>query len=512
MKIKSAFISISNKEKLDKVLKELKKYNIKFVSTGGTCKKIKSLGYNCTEVSDFTKFPEILDGRVKTLHPKIYSGILFKRKKNSHKQMIKKLNFQSIDLVIVNFYPFEKIITQTKNHKKIIENIDIGGPTLVRAAAKNYNDVTVITKPNDYEELIIQLKLYKGGTSLKFREKMSKIAFSETASYDVKIHNYFKNFSKEKYPKKFFIEGNLIQKLRYGENPHQHAALYGFEKNLKLKQLQGKELSYNNYNDIFSCIDLIKILPENIGTAIVKHANPCGVSVENNHMKSYLSAVNCDPISAYGGVLACNYKISFNLAKEIKKKFYEVIISNGYDNKALKLFEKKKNMTLVDISNFKIERQNKFTSGVNSFMIQNSDLEKFNKSNFKVISKIKPSKKLMDELIFSLNVCRRVKSNAIVISQNSKTLGIGSGQPSRLDSCRIAIEKMKMFKQFNNKDPIIAASDAFFPFIDGIEILVQAGVNAIIQPYGSINDKKIIKFANDMGIVLVFSKTRHFNH
>ena len=512
MKIKSAFISISNKEKLDIVLKELKKYNIKFVSTGGTCKKIKSLGYNCTEVSDFTKFPEILDGRVKTLHPKIYSGILFKREKNSHKQMIKKLNFQSIDLVIVNFYPFEKIITQTKNHKKIIENIDIGGPTLVRAAAKNYNDVTVITKPNDYEELIIQLKLYKGGTSLKFREKMSKIAFSETASYDVKIHNYFKNFSKEKYPKKFFIEGNLIQKLRYGENPHQHAALYGFEKNLKLKQLQGKELSYNNYNDIFSCIDLIKILPENIGTAIVKHANPCGVSVENNHMKSYLSAVNSDPISAYGGILACNYKISFNLAKEIKKKFYEVIISNGYDNKALKLFEKKKNMTLVDISNFKIERQNKFNSGVNSFIIQNSDLEKFNKSNFKVISKNKPSKKLMDELIFSLNVCRRVKSNAIVISQNSKTLGIGSGQPSRLDSCRIAIEKMKMFKQFNNKDPIIAASDAFFPFIDGIEILVQAGVNAIIQPYGSINDKKIVKFANDMGIVLVFSKTRHFNH
>ena len=512
MKIKSALISVSNKDRLNDILKKLKNYKVKLISSGGTYKKIKSLGYNCIEVSDYTGFQEILGGRIKTLHPKIHSGILFKRDKKSHKKILKKLNFEEIDLVISNFYPFEKTINQTKNHQKIIENIDIGGPSLVRSAAKNYKDVVVITKINQYQELIKELNLFKGGTSLQFREKMSKEAFGETASYDLAIFNYFNSFSKEKIPQKIFIKANLIQKLRYGENPHQFGAIYGSQENFKLKKIQGKELSYNNYNDIFACLNLSNSLPKNRGTIIVKHSNPSGVSIESNILKSYLSAINCDPVSAFGGILACNYKVNFRIAKEIIKNYYEVVIANGYDKKAIKLFKNKKNLRVIDSKEFKPIKQNKITTGINSFLTQNNDNEIFNKNDFKVVSKIKPSKKLIDQLIFSFNVCRSVKSNAIVIAQDNKTLGIGSGQPSRLDSCKIAIEKMRKFKRFDNKNPIIAASDAFFPFVDGIESLVQAGVKAVIQPYGSIRDKEIIKFANDMGIILVFSKSRHFSH
>ena len=512
MKIKTALISVSNKDKLHDILKKLKEYKIKIISSGGTYKKIRSLGYKCIEVSDYTSFSEILYGRVKTLHPKIHSGILYKRNKISHKKIIKKLNFESIDLVIVNFYPFKKIINQTKNHKKIIENIDIGGPALVRSAAKNYKDVTVITKIDHYQKLIHELKLFQGCTSLQFREKMSQVAFGETASYDSIIFNYFNNFSKVEIPEKIFIKTNLIQKLRYGENPHQLGAIYGDKKNFSLIKLQGKELSYNNYNDIFACLNLSKTLPKNRGTVVVKHANPSGVSIETNHLKSYLSAMNCDPISAFGGIVACNYKINLKIAKEIIKNYYEVIIANGFDKKAIKLFKSKKNLRLIDSTRIIINKSNKILSGINSFLMQTNDNQIFDKTNFKIVSKIKPSKKLMEELIFSFNVCRSVKSNAIVITQKNKTLGIGSGQPSRLDSCKIAIEKMKKFKQFDNENPIVAASDAFFPFLDGIESLIQAGVTAIIQPYGSIKDKEIIKFANDMGIVLIFSKSRHFRH
>ena len=512
MKIKSALISVSNKNKLSYILKELKKYKIKLISSGGTFKKIKSLGYSCIEVSDFTKFPEILNGRVKTLHPKIHSGILYKRDNTSHKKILKKLNFESIDLVITNFYPFEKIINQTKNSKKIIENIDIGGPTLVRSAAKNYKYVTVVTKIDDYQKLIHELKVFKGSTSLQFREKMSKLAFGETASYDLTIFNYFNKFSRKEIPEKLLFTTNLIQKLRYGENPHQLGAIYSNEKDFKLIKLQGKELSYNNYNDIFACLNLSKTLPKNRGTVIVKHSNPSGVSIEANHLKSYLSAMNCDPISAFGGIVACNYKVSLKIAEEIIKNYYEVIIANGFDKKAIKLFKSKKNLRLIDSTQVTLKKCNKIISGINSFLMQTNDNQIFNKNNFKIVSKIKPSKKLMEQLIFAFNVCRSVKSNAIVIAQNSKTVGIGSGQQNRLDSCNIAIEKMKKFKQFNNESPIIAASDAFFPFVDGIEKLVQAGVTAVVQPYGSIRDKEIIKFANATETVLIFSKTRHFRH
>ena len=306
-RIKSALISLSDKSNLRSLLKVLKQNNIKVISSGGTFKEIKKLGFSCLEVSKFTGSSEILDGRVKTLHPKIHAGILNKRNNNSHKKDLRINNFENIDLVIVNFYPFEQTLRQTKDHNKIIEKIDVGGPTMVRAAAKNYNDVTIITSPNQYSELIYQLNKYKGSTSLEFRKKMSQIAFSETAYYDSVIVNYFNKISKTYFPKKKIIHANLIERLRYGENPHQESAFYSEDQYVKINKIHGKQLSYNNYNDIFSALEISKSFPKNTGTVIVKHANPCGVSIHKNNLKSYESALACDPISAFGGIVSCNY-------------------------------------------------------------------------------------------------------------------------------------------------------------------------------------------------------------
>ena len=510
-KIKRALISVSKKTELNKILKTLKKYKIEIISSGGTYKEIRKLGFKCLEVSNYTGSPEILDGRVKTLHPKIHAGILSKRKNKSHKKDLLKNNFKDIDLVIVNFYPFEETLNQTKNHKKIIENIDIGGPAMVRAAAKNYNDVTVITNFNQYNELINELKKYNGSTSSQFREKMSREAFSETSYYDALITNYFNKISKNKFPNKKLIFGNLVEKLRYGENPHQEGAIYSSSKKLKIHKLNGKQLSYNNFNDIFSALLISKSLPTNTGTAIVKHANPCGVSIHKNKVESYRLALKCDPISAFGGIVSCNFKVDKKTALELNKIFLEVVIGNGFESNALNILKKKKNLRIIDASNLEVENIENITSNFNSMLLQSSDTKKFSTKDFKVVSKQKPNSKTLKNLIFAFNVCRFVKSNAIVLVKDDTTIGIGSGQPSRLDSCKIAINKMRKF-QSDNKDKVIAASDAFFPFVDGIETLIQAGVSAVIQPSGSIRDKEIIKFANQTGTILVFSKTRHFRH
>jgi phosphoribosylaminoimidazolecarboxamide formyltransferase/IMP cyclohydrolase len=509
-KIKTALISVSDKRNLKPILNSLKKNNIKIISSGGTYKKIKKLKFKCSEVSEFTNSPEILEGRVKTLHPKIHAGILNKRKSKIHLKDLKNNNFENIDLVIVNFYPFEETLKNTKDHNKIIENIDVGGPTMVRSAAKNYQDVTVITLLDQYEELIEELKKNKGSTSLKFREKLSRIAFTETAYYDSVISEYFNKKSNIIFPKKKVFYTNLVDTPRYGENPHQQSGIYSKNKSMKINQIHGKQLSYNNYNDIFSALTISKSLPRNTGTVIVKHANPCGVSINKNHFESYKSALACDPISAFGGIVSCNYKINKRLAIELNKLFLEVIISNGFDREALKLLKKKKNLRLIDATNYSFKEILRFISANEELLIQTEDLSKFNNRDFKVVSKKKPNSRQMKNLIFAFNVCRYVKSNAIVLATNGATVGIGSGQPSRLDSCQIAIEKMKKF--INIKDEVVAASDAFFPFVDGIEKLVQSGVTAVIQPSGSIRDKEIINFANETGIILVFSKTRHFRH
>ena len=509
-KIKKALISVSDKKNLKLLLKILIKHKIELISSGGTYKEIKKLGFKCLEISEYTNSPEILDGRVKTLHPKIHAGILSKRNNKSHKNDLKNNNFEEIDLVIVNFYPFEKTLVQNSNHSKIIENIDIGGPTMVRAAAKNYNDVTVITSFNQYNELILEIEKNRGSTSLNFRERMSIEAFSETAYYDAVISNYFNKLQNNNFPKKKVIFGNLIEKLRYGENPHQEAGIYSKTDSLNIEQIHGKQLSYNNYNDIFSALTISKSLPSNTGTVIVKHANPCGVSVHKNNLKSYQLALACDPVSAFGGIVSCNFKITKSLALELNNIFLEVVIANGFDKNAIQILNKKKNLRLIDASNFIIKDLLKFSSANGSILTQSEDLKKFNIKDFKVVSKKKPNKSQLKNLIFAFNVCRYVKSNAIVLASQNATVGIGSGQPNRRDSCQIAIEKMNRFQ--NLKENVVAASDAFFPFVDGLETLIQSGVSAVIQPSGSIRDKEIIKFANQTNTILVFSKTRHFKH
>ena len=509
-KIKTALISVSDKKNLKPLLTSLKRNNIKVISSGGTYKEIKKLKFKCLEVSEFTKSPEILEGRVKTLHPKIHAGILNKRKNRVHLKDLKNNNFENIDLVIVNFYPFEETLKKTKNHSKIIENIDVGGPTMVRSAAKNYHDVTIITSSDQYEELIDELKKNKGSTSLVFREKLSRIAFTETAYYDSVISDYFNKRNNVIFPKKKVFHTNLIETPRYGENPHQKSAIYSKNNSLKINQIHGKKLSYNNYNDIFSALTISKSLPKNIGTVIVKHANPCGVSINSGHLESFKLALSCDPISAFGGIVSCNFKIDKKIAEELNKLFLEVIIANGFNRDALKQLKKKKNLRLIDSSNYSFKEILRFVSSNEELLIQTEDLKKFSSRDFKVVSKKKPNPKQMKNLIFAFNVCRYVKSNAIVLASKETTVGIGSGQPSRLDSCQIAIDKMKKFIHTN--DDVVAASDAFFPFVDGIQKLVQSGVSAVIQPSGSIRDKEVINFANETGTILVFSKTRHFRH
>ncbi len=509
-KIKRALISVSDKQELKSILKILKKNKVDIISSGGSFKKIKKLGFECSEISEFTNSPEILDGRVKTLHPKIYAGILNKRENKSHQKDLIKYKFKNIDLIIVNFYPFEETVKNTSNQKKIIENIDIGGPTLVRAAAKNYNDVTVITSRTQYAELKKELIKFKGSTSKNFREKMSREAFSETAYYDALILNYLNKIDNNYFPKKKIFYGNLIEKLRYGENSHQESAIYSTNNFLSIKQLHGKKISYNNFNDIFTALKISKSLPNNTGTVIVKHANPCGVSILKNKLECYNAALNCDPLSAFGGIISCNFKINKKLAIEFNKLFFEVIIGNNFDNDALKILKKKKNLRLIDASNFSNTENLNFISTNENILIQSEDKISFKRKNFKIVSKKKPSNSQFSDLLFAFNVCRYTKSNAIVLASNKSTIGLGSGQPSRIDSCQIAIDKMKKFT--SPSSDIVAASDAFFPFVDGIEKLVQAGVKAVIQPEGSIRDKEIIKFANDTNTVLVFSKTRHFRH
>ena len=509
-KIKTALISVSDKKNLKPLLNALKKNNVKIISSGGTYKKIKKLKFKCIEVSEFTSSPEILEGRVKTLHPKIHAGILNKRNSKIHLKDLKNNNFENIDLVIVNFYPFEETLKNTKNHEKIIENIDVGGPTMVRSAAKNYQDVTVITSSDQYRELIEELKKNKGSTSLEFREKLSRKAFTETAYYDSVISDYFNKKNNIIFPKKNVFHANLIETLRYGENPHQESAIYSKNSSLKINQIHGKQLSYNNYNDIFSALTISKSLPKNTGTVIVKHANPCGVSINKNHLKSYKSALACDPISAFGGIVSCNFKINKDLASELNKLFLEVIIANGFDSDAQKLLKKKKNLRLIDASNYTFKELFRFVSSNEEILVQTEDLTKFINKDFKIVSKKKPTPQQFKNLIFAFNVCRYVKSNAIVLVSKEATVGIGSGQPSRLNSCEIAIDRMNKFNLFN--DDLVAASDAFFPFVDGIEKLVQSGVRAVIQPSGSIRDKEIIKFANETNTILIFSKTRHFRH
>ena len=456
----------------------------------------------------------MLDGRVKTLHPKIHAGILHDRQNKKHKNEMTKQNFPAIDLIIVNFYPFQKIVTNTKNPKQIIENIDIGGPTMVRAAAKNFKNVTIVTNRDDYKYLIKELETYKGKTSLKFRELMSSKAFGLTAYYDAMIANWFNKKLKIDFPERKTIFGRKFQKLRYGENPHQQSSIYVSDyedKQLGFTQIHGKELSYNNYNDMFASLQILDSLKRNSGTVIIKHANPCGVSENKIPFISFKNAYASDPISAFGGVIACNYKINKKIALEINKNFLEVILAKGFDKESLEILRRKKNLRIIDISDFKIKNLTSVKSFDGSFLLQSKDNIVIEKKKFRCVTKLKPSKKEIAEIQFAFNICKHVKSNAIVLCSNFATIGIGAGQSSRLDSCKIAVQKAKQFQSSKIKNSI-AASDAFFPFADGIKTLIKAGIKTIIQPGGSIRDQEIINVANKAKVKMLFTGIRHFNH
>ena len=514
LRVKNALISVSNKESLTSLLKTLKKFNINIISSGGTYASIKKLGYQCTELSKYTGFKEMLDGRVKTLHPKIHAGILHDRQNKKHKSEMTKQNFPAIDLIVVNFYPFQKIVTNTKSPKQIIENIDIGGPTMVRAAAKNFQNVSIVTSKNDYKSLIKELEALKGKTSLKFRELMSSKAFGLTAYYDAMIANWFNKKLKIEFPERKTIFGRKLQKLRYGENPHQQSSIYVSDyddKKLGFNQIHGKELSYNNYNDMFASLEILNSLKKNSGTVIIKHANPCGVSENKVPLISFKNAYASDPVSAFGGVIACNYKINKKIALEINKNFLEVILAKGFDKESLEILKSKKNLRVIDISNFKLKNFTSVKSFDGSFLVQSKDDIVIDKKKLKCVTKLKPSKRELAEIQFAFNICKHVKSNAIVLCNSFSTIGIGAGQPSRLDSCKIAVQKAKQFQSSKIRNSI-AASDAFFPFADGINILIKAGVKTIVQPGGSIRDQEIINAANKAKIKMFFTGIRHFNH
>jgi len=513
-KIKTALISVSDKTDLSVILKTLNKYKVKIISSGGTYKSIKQLGYPCTEVSRYTGFKEMLDGRVKTLHPKIHAGILHDRSNKKHSQEMDRQKFPSLDLIVVNFYPFQKIVTNSKNNREIIENIDIGGPTMVRAAAKNFKNVLIITNKSDYSDLINEIKKNKGKTTLNFREYMSSKAFGLTAYYDAMIANWFNQKLNIKFPERKTIFGRRFKQLRYGENPHQKSSIYinnYNDKELSINQLGGKDLSYNNYNDIFASLEILFSFKNSSATVVVKHTNPCGVSVNKSPITSFKNAYACDPISAFGGVIACNFKINKTIANEINKNFLEVILAKGFEKDALNILNKKKNLRIIDISKYIQKEQTTVKTFDGSFLIQEKDKSIFNKKDLKFVTKNKPTLKELKEIEFAFNISKYVKSNAIVLTNNFSTIGIGAGQPSRLDSCKIAVQKAKQF-QANKIKNSIAASDAFFPFADGVLSLIAAGVRIFVQPGGSIRDQEVINAANKAKAKMVFTNIRHFNH
>jgi len=394
--------------------------------------------------------------------------------------------------------------------KKLIEYIDIGGSTLIRAAAKNFNDVTVISNIDDYFQLAKELKINKGSTSIKFRKYMSAKAFGVTAYYDSVVSSWLNNQLNIKFPEKKTVHGKLIERLRYGENPHQQGGLYKTTGNLGIEKIYGKELSYNNYNDIYSALSILSTFKKKEGTVIIKHTNPCGVSAEKNQIKSFKNALACDPISSFGGVVAINSIITKKLALELNKIFFEVIISRGFKKDAFKILKKRKNIRLINCNKFNLINKKHYLFLGNSFLSQDSN-SMFLNNKLKIVTRKKPTTNQLNSLKFAFNICKFVKSNAIVLANGKSTIGIGAGQPSRLDSCKIASQKALQFvpEKITNS---VAASDAFFPFSDGIEALAEVGIEAIIQPGGSINDKKVIEAANNAGLVMAFTGIRHFKH
>jgi phosphoribosylaminoimidazolecarboxamide formyltransferase/IMP cyclohydrolase len=497
---RNALISVYDKSSIKKICHALNKFNIGIISTGATAKKISSLGYKCEEISNLTKFKEILDGRVKTLNPKLYASILHERKNPEHEKVFKKLNFPNIDFVIVNFYPFTKISDKESSENKI-EMIDIGGPSMIRSASKNFESVTTICDKKFYDPLINELIKNNGFTKLAFRKKMAENNFKLTSDYDLSIFKWL-NGNKKK------IKNNKI-KIKYGENPNQKAYYLAKTKsNLFTSQLSGKNLGYNNILDISEGLNCLNEFNEPT-CVIIKHNNPCGVASAENIKNAYLRALASDPLSAFGGVVLFNRKIDIELAKILINNFYEVVVATKFNKESLKTLKSKKRLTIIDSSELE-EKNTKIYKSVNSGVLyQEFNSFKISKSKIKLVSKKKSPDKILDDLIFAYKVAKHVKSNAIVLANNKQTVGIGAGQMSRVDATKIAIIKYRKF--FKHKT-FVCASDAFFPFTDNIQRLLKLKCAGIIQPSGSINDKKIINYANKKNTSLYFVKHRVFKH
>jgi phosphoribosylaminoimidazolecarboxamide formyltransferase / IMP cyclohydrolase len=520
MIIKQALISVSDKTGIVEFAQALSQCGVTILSTGGTAKELKNAGIDVIEVSDYTGFPEMLDGRVKTLHPKIHAGILAQRDLATHMEIMERMSFPAIDLVVVNLYPFSETIAKVSSSlEEAIENIDIGGPTMVRAAAKNYKSVAVVTDPEDYSAVLSEIKSNNCMVSEENRFHLACKAFSHTAAYDSVISNYLTGISSDGQHKKFPANLNLnftiAQDLRYGENPHQEAALYRDDSSAaagslaSYNQLQGKELSYNNIADADAAWECVKTF-SSPACVIIKHANPCGVAVSDNPLMAYNAAFSTDPTSAFGGIIAFNRELDGVTAEAIIKQFVEVIVIPSITVEAQNILAQRKNVRVLILDLMGKNNTLDFKRVGGGLLVQAPDHMNIDFSQLKVVTKAQPTQQEMDDLLFSWRVAKFVKSNAIVFCLNGQTLGIGAGQMSRVDSARIASIKAQSAELTLANS--VVASDAFFPFRDGLDVVVQAGAKAIIQPGGSIRDEEVIAAADEHGVTMVFTNIRHFRH
>jgi phosphoribosylaminoimidazolecarboxamide formyltransferase/IMP cyclohydrolase len=523
-KIARAILSVSDKTGLVEFARTLAEGGVALVSTGGTRKVLAEAGLKVADISELTGFPEMMDGRVKTLHPKVHGGILAIRDDAAHAASLREHAILPIDLVVVNLYPFEAAAGKGASFEECIENIDIGGPSLVRGAAKNHNDVAVVVVPADYAAVLAEIKAH-GGTTLELRRRLAAKAIARTSAYDSAIANWFAEQLKDDAPAWRTVSGKLVEKLRYGENPHQTAAFYKSAERrfgvASARQVQGKELSYNNLNDTDAAYECAAEFDpkRSAAVAIIKHANPCGVAEGKSLVEAYRKALACDPVSAFGGVIALNRPLDAEAAAAIVEIFTEVIIAPDASDEAIKIVGAKKNLRLLLAGGVPDPRaKGLFVKTVaGGLLVQSRDDSVVDDLTLKTVTKRKPTEVELSDLKFAFRVAKHVKSNTIVYAKNAATVGIGAGQMSRVDAARIAVRKAEdAAKAAKLKEPMtkgsVVASDAFFPFADGLLVAIEAGATAVIQPGGSIRDDEVIAAADKAGIAMIFTGVRHFRH
>ena len=521
-KIERALISVSDKSELLTLAQCLRDHDVEILSTGGSARVLREAGIALTEVASWTGFPEIMDGRVKTLHPKIHGGILARRDLETHREAMTAHEIGGIDLVVVNLYPFEATLASGADFETCVDNIDIGGPAMLRAAAKNHDFVTVVTDPSDYPAVMEALAANDGAIPADLRKRLAAAAFTHTAAYDAAISSWLESSRGEHFPKRLVISGSRNELLRYGENPHQEAAFYrggpAREGVATAQQLQGKALSYNNINDTSAAFELVAEF-EAPSVAIIKHANPCGVASADSCVAAYRRALACDPVSAFGGIIALNRPLDVASAREIRELFVEVIIAPGADDEAAALLAEKSNLRLLVTGGLPDPAVPGLviTQAAGGFLAQSRDNGRITGEDLKVVSRRAPSDRELVDMLFAFRVAKHVKSNAIVYAKDGATVGIGAGQMSRVDSSRIAASKARDAAEAAGlKTPLtegsVVASDAFFPFADGLLTAAEAGATAVIQPGGSRRDEEVIAAANEAGLAMVFTGMRHFRH